>query len=206
MGVTRIVETLIAPLRRRVRLMARRAVVTLINDDPKLQELQISLLAGEADDAIERFQDYGFTSHPHPRAEAIVLALTGDTEQSVAIRVDDREYRLTGLAQGEVALYDDQGQKIHLKRNKEIEVSGCDKLTATVGQTANITAGASITAIAPAVNLGAASGLQQLIDARFKALFETHTHKNVQPGTGNSGPPNQTLELADVATSVTKAI
>jgi len=30
--------------------------------------------------------------------------------------VSDRRYRLTGLAEGEVALYDDLGHKVHLAR------------------------------------------------------------------------------------------
>ena len=33
------------------------------------------------------------------------------------VGVEDRRYRLRGLAGGEVAIYDDQGQKVHIKRN-----------------------------------------------------------------------------------------
>jgi phage gp45-like len=34
----------------------------------------------------------------------------------VVISIEDRRYRLTGLAEGEVALYDDLGQVVHLRR------------------------------------------------------------------------------------------
>lgn len=121
-----------AALIRRVRMLARRAVVKLVYDDPRMQELQLAIFAGEVFDRVERFEDYGLTSHPIPGAEALVLALGGDTENSVVVKVGDRRYRLRGLAEGEVAIYDDQGQVIHLKRGKEIQVFGTDKLTADV--------------------------------------------------------------------------
>ncbi|MEX2630035.1 MAG: phage baseplate assembly protein V [Tistlia sp.] len=109
------------PMRRRLGAMVRRAVLELIDDESALQRLQATALAGETLDGLERVQQYGFTSHPHPGAAAIVLALGGNSAHSVVIAVDDRRYRLAGLAQGEVALYDDQGQKLVIYRDR-IEV------------------------------------------------------------------------------------
>ena len=113
----RIIEKLMAPIKRRVMLMIGRAIVQVIDDETKLQGLQVSVLKGEAMDGVERFQNYGITSHPHPGAEAILLALGGNRSHSVIIAVDDRRYRLKALAQGEVALYDDLGQVVHIKRS-----------------------------------------------------------------------------------------
>ena len=139
MGLTlRDIGKLIAPLRRRVSLIAGRGVLRLIDDAAKEQLVQVDLLNGETATA-ERYQHYGFTSHPHPDGEAIVLALGGNREHCIVIADGDRRYRLKGLAQGEVALYDDQGQAIHLKRDKQIHVSGCDKLTADVGVSTTVT-------------------------------------------------------------------
>lgn len=108
---------LLAPLARRIRLAAVRAVVTLINDATRMQGVQVKLLADEVADQVERFQNYGLTSVPHAGAEGIYLSLNGSRDHGVVICVDDRRYRLTGLADGEVALYDDIGQRVHLKRN-----------------------------------------------------------------------------------------
>lgn len=108
---------LLAPLARRIRLTAARSVVSLINDALKLQGVQVKLLADEVRDQVERFQNYGLTSVPHAGAEGIYLSLNGSRDHGVVICVDDRRYRLTGLADGEVALYDDIGQRVHLKRN-----------------------------------------------------------------------------------------
>jgi phage baseplate assembly protein V len=132
--IARLINKMTAPLARRVRLMCRRAVVKLVYDDPKMQELQLAIFSSEVHDRVERFQDYGLTSRPLPGAEAICLALGGNTGHSVVIKVDDRRYRLTSLAEGEVALYDDQGQVIHLKRDKTIHIYGSDHLTADIGE------------------------------------------------------------------------
>lgn len=121
-----------APLARRVRLLVGRGILRLVNDGLKLQGVQVSLLADEVHDNVERFQEYGFTSHPHPGAEAIALSVGGSRDHAVVISIDDRRYRLKGLGAGEVALYDDQGQVIRLKRGKEIHAYGCDRLTADV--------------------------------------------------------------------------
>ncbi len=107
----------LAALKRRVMLMIGRGVVRLINDSGGIQLLQITLLSGETRDNVERFQDYGFTSHPHPGAEHLAGFIGGNRAHGIVIKVDDRRYRLKALARGEVALYDDQGQKVHLKRN-----------------------------------------------------------------------------------------
>lgn len=108
---------LLSPLSRRLRLMASRAVLSLIADAPGIQLVQVKLLDGEVRNGIERFQQYGCTSVPHPGAEGICLSLGADRDHGVVIVMDDRRYRLKGLENGEVALYDDLGQKVHLTRN-----------------------------------------------------------------------------------------
>lgn len=107
---------LLGPMARRIRLASSRGVVSGVTDSAKMQRLQVKLLADEVRDLVERFQQYGFTSVPHRGAEAVFLSLNGSRDQGVVICVDDRRYRLTGLADGEVALYDDLGQHVHLKR------------------------------------------------------------------------------------------
>lgn len=105
------------PLADRVRLMVGRAIISAVNDGAKLQTLQVELLADEVQDKVERFQNYGFTSVPFPEAEAVLVFPGGLRSHAICLAVDDRRYRLTGLAEGEVGLYDDQGQVILLKRD-----------------------------------------------------------------------------------------
>ena len=122
----RSIAKLFGPLRRGINLMIGRAVVTLVNDALKCQGVQISLLADEVRDA-ERVQDYGFTSHPHPGAQAVAAAVGGNRNHLVVICCDDRRYRIS-LEEGEVAMYDDLGSKVVLKRGNIVEVTAATKV------------------------------------------------------------------------------
>lgn len=106
-----------APHKRRIQGMVARAVIGLVDDTLKAQGLQLSVLAGEVQDGVERFQDYGYTSVPHPGAEAVVVYVGGLRSHGIVVACEDRRYRLKGLEVGEVALYDDLGQAVILKRD-----------------------------------------------------------------------------------------
>jgi phage baseplate assembly protein V len=107
---------------RRVQMMLARAVLAGVSDAGGLQVLQLRLMAEEVKDGVERVQQYGLTSVPHAGAEAVVLFAGGNRDHGIVVAIDDRRYRLRGLANGEVALYDDQGQSIVLRRDR-IEVT-----------------------------------------------------------------------------------
>jgi len=47
----------------------------------------------------------------------MAFALGGNLDHIVVIPGADRRYRLKGLASGELAVHDDQGQKVHFKRD-----------------------------------------------------------------------------------------
>lgn len=117
-------------LESRIRGMIGRAIVALVDDARQAQELQLELLADEGQDGVEHLQPYGLTAHPHPGAEAIVACAGGLRSHMIALVVADRRYRLTGLAQGEVALHDDLGNVIKLGRTR-IEITGTSEVTVT---------------------------------------------------------------------------
>lgn len=93
-----------------------RAVVKSINASGKCQTVDVALLGGQTKSGIEHLEPYGFTSHAKEGAEAVVLFPDGDRSHGIAITVSDRRYRMKGLKDGEVALYDDQGQSVVLTR------------------------------------------------------------------------------------------
>ncbi len=205
---------LIGPCLRMARMMVGRAVINLINDGLKMQELQVTLLADEVRADVERFQEYGLTSHPVPGAEAVMVSVGGNRDHGIVIAVDDRRYRLKSLTQGEVALYDDQGQAIHLKRNKVIHIYGCDEVWVDAAVKVLVTA-PEITCTASGkfqvnssvINLADdRDSLRALIDERLISLFNNHTHPGVQSGSGSTGTPAQQLTLANTATSIVKAM
>ena len=124
---------LIAPLRRRIMLTVGRCVLAAVNDSAASQTTQVSLLAGESRDGLERMTEYGFTSKPFPQAEGVAVFVGGDRGHGIVIATADRRYRLTGLADGEVAIYDDQEQIVKLKRNGIVVESSLNVLVQTDG-------------------------------------------------------------------------
>lgn len=100
----------------------------------------------------ELIQHYGYTSRPLAGAEVIFIRQGG---QFIAIGSDDRRYRIS-LEDGEVALYTDEGDKIHLKRDRIIEIIGGEKIVAST-KVAEINASVSATVTSPTVDVVASS-------------------------------------------------
>ena len=116
------VQKLIAPLWRRVRLIADRAIVTAVTDSFNRQGLQLKVLADEAASDVERFQNYGHTSVPPAGSEAIVLGIGGARAGLVAIAVEDKGVRPKDLEAGDNCLYHLEGHRIILRKNGVIEI------------------------------------------------------------------------------------
>ncbi|MDH1499349.1 phage baseplate assembly protein V [Comamonas terrigena] len=102
--------------------MVSRCTVALATAMRKMQALQIRLTAGEVKDDVEHMEPYGYTSNPHPGAEGIAVFPGGDRSHGVVVVVADRRFRLKGLKPGEVALYTDEGDKIHFERGRKLTV------------------------------------------------------------------------------------
>jgi phage baseplate assembly protein V len=139
----RAINKLLDPVRRQIRNSIARGVLTLINDATALQRVQVRMMAfpqpdgsmgAEVSADIEVMAHYGLTSVPWPGAEAAYVSVGGVRAHGLVIAVDDRRYRLTGLETGEVALYDDLGQVVHLTRTG-INVTSPFNITVTAGQT-----------------------------------------------------------------------
>lgn len=158
---------LLEPIRRRLSLLIGRGIVRLTYDDAGIQRVQMDLLAGETRDKIERLQEYGLTSRPVVGAEGVVLFPNGSRDYGLLIAVEDRRFRLKPLEEGEVALYTDQGDRIHLKRGGTIEIHAASK----------------VSVVSPAVEIGDGALEKVLNGETFQAFFNSHTH------IGNLGAP-----------------
>ena len=118
-------------------MMFARGVLRGVTDSSSRQQLQIELLKGELRDGVERMQDYGFTSHP-TGGDVAVGFLGGNREQGIVLVVDDRRYRIN-LQPGEVAMYDDLGNKVELLRDM-VKVTAVQHLQAEAPTTKLISA------------------------------------------------------------------
>lgn len=174
------IDRMLRPLRRGLAQLVSRAVVTLVNDATKMQTLQLSLLADEPLDGAEHWQPYGFTTVPHTGSEALVVSVGGHRAHSVVIACGDRRYRISGLKSGEVAIYTDEKDKVHLKRGRVIDIET---------HTLNIKAVQEVNFDTPVINTTGkivsdgdqiAAGVSQV----------NHPHENTMPASGQqSGKP-----------------
>lgn len=111
-----------ASLGRRIALSVSRAVIRLVNDAAKLQGVQVVLLDGEARAEIERFQQYGFTSVPLDGCEAIALSIGGSRSHMAVVATDDRRYRYRNLQPGETCIYNQHGDRVHIREDGTLDV------------------------------------------------------------------------------------
>ncbi|WP_208595944.1 phage baseplate assembly protein V [Desulfonatronovibrio hydrogenovorans] len=150
----RIMQRTTAPMWRRIRLLVSRAVVKIVDDSVKMQASQVTMQGGSPAWA-ERFQNYGFTSHPLSGAEGIALSVGGVREHLALVAVDDRRHRKTGLQPGEVAMYTDEGDEIVFKRGRVISVKAGSALQVEAPgvdvdcETAKVSASGSVEADTP---------------------------------------------------------
>jgi len=184
---------ILAPLRMAVSNMVARAVLSAIDDAKKLQSVQAKLLTEETRADLERFQQYGFTGVPLVGAEAIILFPNGIREGGVVICVDDRRYRLVGLEEGEVAMYNNAGAKSVFKADGSIETTSPVK-TKTTAPIVEVIASTKITMTTPLVEASGDMTVAGTLTATTDVIgggksLKLHTHGGVTAGGGTSGPP-----------------
>jgi len=125
----------IKPTKDRLFMLAGRALLMAINDDEKIQQVQLQALAGESLDKVQRFQEFGFTSVPPVGTEAVILSLGGSRNNSIVIATENRNVRMKNLQSGETAIYTDDGTYIVLKKAGQVEVKAATLLTVDVPNT-----------------------------------------------------------------------
>lgn len=112
---------LLTSLRHRIAGLMRRAGIVsmaarVAGDLPRVQ---LVVMAGEVKDGVPTLMPYGFAARPLPESaagQAETLALAVAPNHYMALPPADRRFAPPDLAPGEAALFDDQGQVIHLTR------------------------------------------------------------------------------------------
>lgn len=172
----------IRDLSSRVMMMFARGVLRGVIDTTGRQQLQVELLKDELRDGLEHMQNYGFTSHP-TGGDVAVAFIGGNREQGIVLAVDDRRYRIT-LEAGEVAMYDDLGNKFELLREmvkvtavQHAEVQAPTiKLIGEIEIVGNVKVQGNIESTGTVTNNG-------------KNIGSNHQHDGVLVGSANTGAP-----------------
>lgn len=108
-----------------LRLSIAQGVTTLIGAD----KVQVRVLDGEPLDNIDRVEPYGLSYRPKAGSRAYLFFPSGDRSYGVALVIGDKRYQMD-LQEGEVALHDDEGNHVHIKRGGVIEVKASTKVIA----------------------------------------------------------------------------
>jgi phage baseplate assembly protein V len=207
---------LMAPIKTRVLLMISRAIVRIVMDDKKMQQVQITVLQDEVLDNVERFQNFGFTSNPLTGAEAVLACVGGDRSHPIVIVVDDRRHRKLNLQPGEAAIYNAFGDYALLKADGTFEVVASTKVMITsplVEMSANLKVDGNLQVLGTSVQTGlvtATAGVKavggvsssgnptagQISDAagdlaEIRTTYNSHHHP--QSGGGNTDVPTEQM-------------
>lgn len=182
----------------RLQLLFAQGVGTLIGAD----KVQVKVLDEETLDNIARVEPYGYSYRPKPGCQTYLVFPAGDRSYGVALVIGDKRYQMD-LAEGEVALHDDEGNHVHIKRGGVIEVKAATKVIAdtplfetthdaqiggnlvVLGQTQS--AGGYSGASGAAAEMTAGAKVSGEFKVNGKDVDETHTHTSTAPGQPTSG-------------------
>jgi phage baseplate assembly protein V len=137
---------------------ATRLNLKMVNDGSKMQSIQATGLDGEVFESVERFEPYGFTSHPKG-GEAIGLPIGGDRSHMIVLNPGDRGVRKGGGAPGDVVMYNENGDSISLGEGNKLAMKtkelSADAETTVVIKTKDLTieASGSVTIKSPTVTI-----------------------------------------------------
>jgi len=190
----RVIKKMLEPIQRRVMLMIAPATITAVDDSKAIQKLQIKLGKDEVRENINHIQQYGFTSHPKPQSECAVIFVGGNRDHGLVIAVDDSRYRLKSIGEGEVALYSDEGDVIHLKRGNKIEIKSATSVRIDAPDTTitgNVSIAGNVSVAGTTAVEGALSSSTSVTDSTstmqaMRTIYNGHKH-------GSSSGPAPTM-------------
>lgn len=120
--IEKFVKEQVSKVRQMATNMLARAVIDFVNTEAgKTATAKITVLDGEEQEEVELLQQYGHASCPPKGTEAVVVYLGGRRSNGLIIATDSGNYRFQ-LEEGESALYTQEGDKIHLKKGRIIEI------------------------------------------------------------------------------------
>lgn len=166
----------------RLKSLCVRGVVELVDDDHPRPLLQMRTGAGSVVDLVELHQPYGLTAVVPKGAGGLLVARGANRTNSAAVAVDHRDHRPRLNVEGEVMVYDWNGQYVHFKADGTIAVLANAHVTVEAPTTTikgDLVVEGSIQAAGDVTDQSAGTGLSM---AAMRSAYNQHTH-------GTSPPP-----------------
>jgi phage baseplate assembly protein V len=157
---------------------ALRAISTGLQIATRIQRASAEGLASEQLQDVELFQHFGFTSAPPDGSQLIVIPLGGRTSASVIVATEHGAHRFVLDAKGEMAVYNQWGDFIHLRQDRKIHVKAAVEVQVEA-PLATFSADVHVTGTLTA-DVDVVTGTVHL---------KTHKHSGVSAGGAQSGGP-----------------
>jgi phage baseplate assembly protein V len=168
---------------RRLQLLAAQGKATLVG----AQTVQVQVLDGEVLKA-QRIEPYGLSYRPKAGAQAYLVFPGGDRAMGLALVVGDKRYQME-LAEGEVALHDDEGNFVRLGRGGVATIKAATKVladTPVFETTGNAVISGTLT-VAGASTLAGGAVVTGALTNNGTSVGNGHRHGGVATGSGNTG-------------------
>ena len=141
------------------------------------------------------------TSVPLAGATAVLVAVAGSRDHLMAVAVDDPATRPQGLQPGEVCIYTDEGDRIHMKRGRVVEITtNTLRINATTVMEINapilqinVPVTTSTGAVQAAADITDHAGAGGSSMATMRTTYDNHDHGGVQHGTDTTSRPGQVI-------------
>ena len=149
--------------------------------------VQVEVLDGEVLTS-QRVEPYGLSYRPKPGAQAYLVFPAGDRAMGLALVVGDKRYQME-LAEGEVALHDDEGNFVKLGRGGEVTVKASTKVMADVPlvqTTGDVVVGGALLVMG-AATLQCGAAVTGALTNNGVDVGNGHSHPGVVPGLANTG-------------------
>lgn len=176
-----IMNRILEPIRNRIRMLAARALISSVSDGSGGITLELTLGAAEVRDDVDLVQQYGISSKPKPgKSESVTLFISGSRAEGVTIATKGIGADMVfHLEEGEVALHTDEGDSVHLKRGRIVEITT---------ETLRITASTAVEIDSPKLsttgNVQADGDLQDALGtvSTLRTAFNSHVHNSAAVG------------------------
>ena len=167
-----------------IRGQVLRAVVKLLDDSGPEQHVSVVAHAGQQRTSVPVHYPYGFSSHvPLDGAVTHVIQNGGDPSDLFAMPPSNpAAARMGGLKEGETVLYDDAGQRVHLRNGQIVEIDAAQKMVVKVAGNPVLT----VTTDGVQVN-GKITATGDVIGDGVS--LKSHVHGGVQAGSASTGHP-----------------
>ena len=190
-------------LYRRILMASAGITITATNDDGPVHLVQGKVRGTpETIDNLQVVQHYGLAVHAPVGSDAFVTFGNGDRSNGVVHATANQKARPRGQQPGEVSLFTDEGDLISLRRNHNIVITTTGTVTVSGATMVVIQASEKVRMETPRLEVTG-----DVIDhcdqqghtaANMREIYNTHTHGNVQNGSGHTNPPDQPQLMDDV--------